>query len=136
MALLKSLLAATLVLAHVTTGAAQAGRSFTRADTLRGSFTTPGRAWWDVVFYDLHVAVHPNDSSIIGYNGITYRVLTPGRELQVDLMAPLAVDSMVQNGRAVEFRREGNAYFAKPARQRAGDTRHMTGYYHRQPEGA
>ena len=29
-----------------------------RADTLRGSFTTPGRNWWDVTFYDLHVA-HP-----------------------------------------------------------------------------
>ena len=29
-----------------------------RADTLRGSFTTAGRAWWDVTFYDLHVE-HP-----------------------------------------------------------------------------
>ena len=50
MALLRALLGATLTLAQVTTVAAQAGRLFTRADTLRGSFTTPGRAWWDVVF--------------------------------------------------------------------------------------
>jgi len=137
MALLRSLLGAALGLAQVATAAAQAGRSFTRADTLRGSFTTPERAWWDVVFYDLHVAVNPNDSSISGYTGITYRVLTPGRELQVDLMAPLAVDSMVQDRRAVPFRRDGNAYFAKPStRQRAGDHRTITVYYHGKPRVA
>ncbi|HEY9229252.1 MAG TPA: hypothetical protein VIP11_21575, partial [Gemmatimonadaceae bacterium] len=32
-----------------------------RADTLRGSFTTPGRNWWDVSFYDLHVDIRPAD---------------------------------------------------------------------------
>src|SRR5687767_1687981 len=48
-----------------------------RADTLRGSFTTPGRSWWDVAFYDLHVAIRPNDSTVAGYNGITYKVLKP-----------------------------------------------------------
>src|ERR1041384_1381964 len=57
-----------------------------RADTLRGSFTTPGRSWWDASFYDLHVAVSPSDSSIKGYNAITYRVVKPGREMQIDLM--------------------------------------------------
>ena len=60
-----------------------------RADTLRGSFTTPGRAWWDVTFYDLHVAIRPNDSTIAGYNAITYRVLTPAKQMQIDLMEPL-----------------------------------------------
>ena len=60
-----------------------------RADTLRGSFTTPGRVWWDVQFYDLNVAINPADSSIRGHNGITYRVLQAGTEMQIDLMAPL-----------------------------------------------
>ena len=59
---------------------AQRTRTFTRADTLRGSFTTPGRVWWDVTFYDLHVKIEPADSSIAGYNAISYRVLQPGRE--------------------------------------------------------
>src|SRR3712207_3591178 len=40
-----------------------------RADTLRGSWTTPGRRWWDVSFYDLNVRINPKDSSIAGYNG-------------------------------------------------------------------
>ncbi|HEV8600847.1 MAG TPA: hypothetical protein VGQ69_15910, partial [Gemmatimonadales bacterium] len=60
---------------------AQARPAYTRVDTLRGSFTTPGRAWWDVTFYDLRVAIQPRDSSIKGSNAITYRVLEPGREL-------------------------------------------------------
>jgi len=87
-----------------------------RADTLRGSFTTPGRRWWDVTFYDLHVAVQPNDSSIAGYNGITYRVLEPASEMQIDLMEPLVVDSMTQDGQKVRYRREGAAWFDRPAR--------------------
>ena len=56
---------------------AQGTRAYTRADTLRGSYDTPQRSWWDVTFYNLHVAVSPPDSSIKGYNGITYRVLRP-----------------------------------------------------------
>src|SRR5690349_769910 len=82
-----------------------------RADTLRGSFTTPGRAWWDASFYDLHVAINPSDSSIKGYNAITYRVLKPGKEMQIDLMTPLEVDSMTQDGKAVPFKRDGAAFF-------------------------
>src|ERR671923_1404457 len=88
-------------------------RVFTHADTLRGSYTTPARAWWDVTFYDLRVAISPTDSSIRGSNAISYRVLQPSSEMQIDLMVPLAVDSMVQDGRAVAFRRDGNAFFAR-----------------------
>src|SRR5262245_66367149 len=47
------------------------------ADTLRGSFTTPGRNWWDVSFYDLHVASSPSDSSIRGYHSNTSRRTKP-----------------------------------------------------------
>ncbi|NOT07272.1 MAG: M1 family metallopeptidase [Gemmatimonadales bacterium] len=116
---------------------AQTPRSYTRADTLRGSFTSPARAWWDVMFYDLRVAIHPADSSIRGRNGITYRVLAPGRELQIDLMVPLEVDSMVQEGQALSFRREGNAFFAiLPQAPPTGAERTITVYYHGKPHPA
>jgi len=106
-----------------------------RADTVRGSFTTPGRRWWDVTFYDLHVAVQPNDSSIAGYNGITYRVLEPASEMQIDLMEPLVVDSMTQDGQKVRYRREGAAFFvALTAPQRTGDRKTITVYYHGRPQ--
>jgi aminopeptidase N len=111
-----------------------APRVYTHADTLRGSFDTPGRAWWDVTFYDLHVGISPKDSSIKGYNGITYRVLKPATEMQIDLMTPLQVDSMVQDGRAVTFRRDSNAFFATlTAPQRTGDRKTITVYYHGRP---
>lgn len=111
--------------------------AFTRADTLRGSYTTPQRAWWDVTFYDLHVAVNPSDSSIRGFNGITYRVLKPAQEMQIDLMIPLDVDSMMQDGKAVAFRREGNAFFATLASaQRPGTSKSITVYYHGKPQPA
>ena len=113
---------------------AQGRTAYSRADTLRGSYTTPERAWWDASFYDLHVSVNPADSSLRGYNGISYRVLAPAREMQVDLMMPLVVDSMVQEGRAVPFRREGPAYFASlVAPQRAGETKTLTVFYHGKP---
>jgi aminopeptidase N len=106
-----------------------------RADTLRGSYTTPSRKWWDVTFYDLHVRVNPADSSVAGYNGITYRVLTPARELQIDLMEPLVVDSMRQDGTNIPYRREGAAFFAAlPSAPRAGTLKTITVYYHGKPQ--
>jgi aminopeptidase N len=132
------LLCTCALLCPLTRGAAQGPtpRTFTHADTLRGA-DTPQRAWWDVVFYDLHVAVHPADSTIAGYNGITYRVLRPAREMQIDLQVPLDVDSMVQGGRRLSYRRDGNAFFATLVTpQRAGDRRTITVYYHGKPRAA
>src|SRR2546427_953446 len=90
--------------------AVQDTTQYTHADTLRGS-NGPARAWWDVQFYDLHVRVNPADSSISGWNGITYRVLTPAREMQIDLQPPLVIDSIVQGRRRLNYRRDGNAFF-------------------------
>src|ERR1043165_2138959 len=83
---------------------------FTRADTLRGS-NGPARAWWDVTFYDLHVTVSPSDSSIHGSNAITYRVIKPATEIQIDLQVPMEIDSVLQDDRELKFRRAGNAFF-------------------------
>ncbi|MFL5605954.1 MAG: M1 family metallopeptidase [Gemmatimonadaceae bacterium] len=125
-----------LVLMRASEGRAQDTVTFTHADTLRGSIT-PQRSWWDVTFYDLHATVTPADSSVRGYNGITYRVLRPAREMQIDLMAPLAVDSIVQDGRRLSHRRDGNALFvALVAPQRAGEQRTVTVHYHGRPRAA
>src|SRR3954451_3846909 len=85
-------------------------KHFTHADTLRGS-NGPSRAWWDATFYDLHVSVNPSDSTIRGWNGITFRALKPGREMQIDLQMPMQVDSMRVAGKPVTYRRDGNAFF-------------------------
>jgi aminopeptidase N len=129
-------LAAIATLVAVGDARAQGQERFTHADTLRGS-NGPGRAWWDATFYDLHVEVSPADSSIRGHNGITYRVLSPAKEMQIDLQVPMEVDSMVQDGRRVRYRRDGNAFFARlVAPQKKGETRTITVYYHGRPRVA
>ncbi|TAM97906.1 MAG: M1 family peptidase [Chitinophagaceae bacterium] len=114
---------------------------FTHADTLRGS-DTPQRAWWDVTFYDLHVCVNPEDSSISGYNGITYKVIKTsssqndpsGNEMQIDLMTPLMIDSVVQDGRRLQFHREENAFFIELiSEQPLGSHNSLRVYYHGRP---
>lgn len=62
------LVLASLIASPVCLGAQRMPKR-SRADTLRGSFTTPGRAWWEVSFYDLHVAIRPNDTTIAGRRG-------------------------------------------------------------------
>ena len=132
---LRFLLAAHLLGAFAADGLAQTP-SFTRADTLRGTIT-PERAWWDVTFYDLHVTLDPSDSTLRGWNGITYRVTGKAREMQIDLQAPLLVDSMVQDGRPLRFRRNGNALFVRLASgQRVGTTRTLTVHYRGKPRVA
>jgi aminopeptidase N len=114
---------------------AQRPRIFTHADSLRGSTTAPDRTWWDVTFYDLHVAVHPGDSTIAGWNTITYRALRPAQEMQIDLMMPLQLDSVTQNGTTLEFRRDGDAYFVTlVAPQRTGAQGTVTAWYHGRPK--
>ena len=112
-------------------------RVFGHADSLRGG-NGPGRAWWDAEFYDLHVTVHPADSSITGRNGITYRVLRlpPGREMQVDLQRPLVIDSVIQDNRRLTFRIDSNAFFVRVAPQRRGEQRQITVFYHGKPRAA
>ena len=109
---------------------------FTHSDSLRGN-NGPARAWWDVSFYDLHVSVNPADSSIRGRNGIVYRVLAPGDTMQVDLRAPLVLDSILQRGRTLTYRRDGDAYFvATPPARNVGDRDTISVYYHGKPRVA
>src|SRR5690625_2713664 len=90
---------------------------FTHADTLRGS-NTQERAWWDVCFYDLNVKVDLTNRALSGFNAITYRVkdTPPGfteGAMQIDLMTPLQIDSIVQDGKMLSFHRDGNAFFVE-----------------------
>ncbi len=99
-------------------------QDFTHADTLRGS-NGPGRAWWDATKYDLHVKFNIADSSISGYNTISFKALdkTPGGFFQIDLQVPMIIDSVIWNagnpslvqnpfsGKSLPFKRDGNAWF-------------------------
>lgn len=113
-----------------------AATRFTHADTLRGS-NGPYRSWWNVTSYNLHVRIQPADSSLSGFNRISYRVLDPDSLMQIDLMTPLVLDSAVQQGRSLQFRRDGNAFFVRlQAAQPAATLQQITLYYHGKPRVA
>jgi aminopeptidase N len=129
-------LLAALALCPLARAAAQDTTRYRHADTLRGS-DGPARAWWDATYYDLGVRVMPADSSIRGTGGITYRVVRPAQEMQLDLQVPLEADSMLQDGRRLRYRRDGNAFFVTlAARQRPGDVKTVTVFYHGKPKVA
>mgnify|MGYP001297392507 FL=1 len=93
-------------------------KSFTHADTLRGTYG-PSRNWWDVLKYDLHVKFNIEDSTISGYNAMQIKVLKKGNQLQIDLQEPLIIDSILISVNASGKRmvmeqdiyKDGNAYF-------------------------
>lgn len=123
-----------LALVPLAGASAQRTATFTHADSIRGSIT-PERAWWDVTFYDLHVTINPRDSTLRGWNGITYRVLDTSRDMQIDLQKPLEIDSVVQDGRQLAHRRDGDAVLVTPAKSQAkGSVQTLTVYYHGSPK--
>lgn len=83
---------------------------FTRQDSLRGSITKE-RNWWDLSFYHLDVTVCPSDSSLNGQNTIRYKVLMPYQLMQIDLQEPMQIVKVMQDGKFLDFNRDGKAWF-------------------------
>lgn len=109
---------------------------YTHADTLKGSITK-ARAWWDVTHYELHASFNYKDSSIKGYNRISYKVLESYNTIQLDLMQPMQLDSVVAGNNKCALRRDGNAFFVSlPEEQKAGTIKDLIAYYHGKPKVA
>ena len=96
-------------------------QNFTHADTLRGS-NGPGRSWWNATKYDLNVKFNLTDSSISGFNIISYKELTERHPefFQIDLQEPMIIDSVILEKGVPEiplkktrlsFTQQGNAWF-------------------------
>src|SRR5579871_3666752 len=69
-------------------------RTFTRADTLRGSIT-PERAWWNLLKYELHVTPDYDKQSLSGENDLTFQATAEGQTMQIDLQEPMNLLSAV-----------------------------------------
>lgn len=110
--------------------------TFTRQDTLRGS-NTAERAWWDLTYYHLEVAIDPDSKSIAGINAIQYKVLESRDLMQLDLQPPLAITKILQEGKALEFQRDGNAWLVKMGREQPeGSVQRIEVHYSGQPKVA
>lgn len=84
--------------------------NFTRQDTLRGSITTE-REWWDLTYYHLDIKVDPENKFISGKNTITYKVLKSDSIIQIDLQSPMKLLKVLQNGKELRIKHDGNAHF-------------------------
>ena len=85
-------------------------KTFTRQDSLRGSITDE-RIWWDLNYYHLDIKVDPDKKYIEGINTVKYKVLEEKQVMQIDLQQPLKIIQVLEEGKKIKFKREGNAYF-------------------------
>jgi len=109
---------------------------FTKQDTLRGSIT-PERAWWDLTYYHLDIAVDLDNKFIKGSNTIEYKVLESNKKLQVDLQSPLKITKVEQNGKELTFSSEGSAHFINLIdKQKKGKINSVKVYYEGNPKEA
>lgn len=109
---------------------------FTRQDSLRGSITKE-RAWWDVKYYHLDIKVNPADSTITGSNTIKYQVLQEYNSMQIDLQNPMEIYKIIQDGKVLKYKREGNAFFIELiALQKIGSIKELTVFYGGKPKVA
>jgi aminopeptidase N len=126
---------------------------FTHADTLRGSMN-PEREY-NVLKYEITLKPDYNNKSIAGCNKITYidPVYTDQKKvpdykssgfIQIDLQEPLEIDSIIQYGQKLEFKRDGNAFHVNTynevsSKHRVVESclhckREMIVYYHGNPQ--
>jgi hypothetical protein len=85
-------------------------KPFTHADTLRGTIT-PERAWWDVLHYTILVTPDFEAKKIAGKVDIKFKVLYPGKRMQIDLQQPLCWKKLLSAMQNVPYKREGNVYY-------------------------
>lgn len=112
-------------------------KTFTHADTLRGSIT-PQRIWWDVLKYDITIKPDFINKTTEGKNTITYKVISNKYPavMQIDLQEPLQIDSVLLNGAIKsKFAKEGNAWFVQLTGQKEL-LNHVDIFFHGKPHEA
>ena len=109
---------------------------FTLQDTLRGSIT-PERSWWDLIHYELDIAIDPEQKTIKGSNQISYRVLKEGNIMQIDLQPPIKITRVIQEGKDLSFQSKGNAHFIQLSKkQPVGSLGELEVHYEGKPHVA
>ena len=88
----------------------QEKKTFTRADSLRGTLT-PLRTCYDINYYHLTVKVNIEEKFISGSNEFAFTAVQDFKKLQFDLFENLKVEKVVYKGQELPFSREFNAVF-------------------------
>ncbi|MEL6824361.1 MAG: M1 family metallopeptidase, partial [Calditrichota bacterium] len=112
----------------------EARMQFTKADTLRGSYGIY-RANNDIKHYDLKMRLDIEEKYLSGSNGITFTMLKPDDQIQIDLFYNMNVDSILFEGNPLEYKRKFNAVFIDfPRMLSAGETYKIAFHYSGYPK--
>jgi len=107
---------------------------FTRADTLRGSNTSPFRTCYDINYYHLDIKFDIPDKSLSGSVLFKFTATTDFTKLQFDLFSNLDVEKVVYKGKELTYTREFNAVFLTfPQTITKGSKDEFTVYYSGHP---
>ena len=107
---------------------------FTHQDSLRGSITKE-RTWWDLKHYHLDIKVNPDQRTISGSNTIRYKVLNSDSRMQIDLQEPLDISKVTQDGKELQYQREGNVFYIELiAPQNVGEIKEVAIFYGGKPK--
>ena len=108
----------------------------TRKDTLQGGLRAE-RTCYDVLRYDLNIKINIQDKSIVGYNDISFKVVSDTKKIQIDLFENMQVDSIVFHSKKLEYKREFNAVFIDfPTNLNSGNEEKIRFYYSGKPINA
>lgn len=111
----------------------QLNAQFSPADSLRGMLR-PERTCYNVNFYELKVDLDFKKKYIQGYTEVHYKVVRGFNMLQLDLFANMKIDSVVHQGKTVDFHRKGNAFFVDLGEmQEEGKQDQLCVYFQGQP---
>src|ERR1700733_5695429 len=108
--------------------------TFTRADTLRGSNTSPFRTCYDINYYHLDIKFDIPDKSLSGNVLFKFTATTDFTKLQFDLFSNLNIEKVVYKGQELKYTREFNAVFLTlPQTIKGGSKDEFTVYYSGHP---
>lgn len=104
-------------------------QNFTRRDTLQGSLR-PERNAFDVQRYDLNITINPDYRTVVGYNDITFKLISKTSKIQLDLFENMRVDSILLEGNKLTYQRELDAVFIDLPAQLPVDTEQKIRFYY------
>jgi aminopeptidase N len=108
-------------------------KTFTRADTLRGSLR-PERTCYDVHYYHLDIAIDTAKKTVSGSNTIGFTVVEDFSTLQIDLFENMKIVNILYGGKELRYRREFNAVFVEfPDKMEMGSYGEIKVNYQGQP---
>ena len=109
-------------------------QTFTRKDSLQGGLRIE-RTCFNVLRYDLNIKINVDEKSIVGFNDISFKVVSNTSKIQIDLFDNMTVDSIIHNSKKLEYKRDFNAVFINfPSELQTGANEKITFYYSGKPK--